>query len=160
MTPNARTRSVGGKYAPEDTTALFANKTTLVGECLVWTGRVDEKGYGRTGSRNGGAHRAAWIAANGAIPRGVCVLHRCDNPPCVNVAHLFLGTVADNNRDRHAKGRTVIANLAAGPRANAAKTKCVNGHLYDGNNTGKRANGRRWCRACARIREQQRRSME
>ncbi len=55
------------------------------------------------------AHRAAWIEANGPIPEGMNVLHHCDNPPCVNVEHLFLGTAADNTQDMIAKGRRVAA---------------------------------------------------
>lgn len=51
------------------------------------------------------SHRAAWTLAHGPIPDGMWVLHRCDNPPCCNPAHLFLGTVKDNVRDMHAKGR-------------------------------------------------------
>jgi len=50
-------------------------------------------------------HRAAYAAARGPIPNGLNVLHHCDNPPCVNPAHLYLGTVADNNRDRDQRGR-------------------------------------------------------
>jgi hypothetical protein len=53
------------------------------------------------------AHRVAWGLERGPIPEGLCVLHRCDNPPCVRVDHLFLGTVGDNNADRDAKGRHV-----------------------------------------------------
>jgi predicted XRE-type DNA-binding protein len=53
------------------------------------------------------AHRIAWELERGPIPEGICVLHRCDNPPCVRVDHLFLGTVGDNNADRDAKGRQV-----------------------------------------------------
>lgn len=53
------------------------------------------------------AHRLAWEFVHGAVPPGQCVLHRCDNPPCVRVDHLFLGTVADNNADRDRKGRHV-----------------------------------------------------
>jgi hypothetical protein len=51
------------------------------------------------------AHRASWILACGQIPAGIDVLHRCDNPSCVNVDHLFLGTPKENTRDMMAKGR-------------------------------------------------------
>lgn len=80
--------------------------------CWVWTGFRDRKGYGQIaldGRRgvHGYTHRVAWELHNGPIPDGLWVLHRCDNPPCCNPAHLFLGTAADNNRDMAAKGRHV-----------------------------------------------------
>ena len=77
--------------------------------CWLWTAtRLSGKfAYGifRIGSRNQTAHRVAWQLTYGPIPIGMCVLHRCDNPPCVNPQHLFLGTEADNVRDCENKGR-------------------------------------------------------
>ena len=75
--------------------------------CIEWQGARDRKGYGRRkwGTLTWQAHRLAWTQAYGPIPDGLCVLHRCDNPPCINVGHLFLGTKADNAADRDAKGR-------------------------------------------------------
>lgn len=56
-----------------------------------------------------GAHRASYYLLTGVFPAyGQCIMHTCDNPPCCNPAHLRLGTWADNNRDRHDKGRTVM----------------------------------------------------
>lgn len=52
-----------------------------------------------------GAHRAAWIRVNGAIPTGLVVCHKCDNGLCVNVNHMFLGTMSDNMQDCLQKGR-------------------------------------------------------
>lgn len=81
--------------------------------CWLWTANRNRNGYGtlKVGSRRDAtrrtmlAHRKAWELMRGQIPPGSCVLHRCDNPPCCNPAHLFLGTQADNLADMHAKGR-------------------------------------------------------
>jgi len=76
--------------------------------CWLWQGALNGKyGYIGLGGKDGSilAHRAAWIIANGAIPDGLFVLHRCDVPLCVNPAHLFLGTQFENIHDMMAKGR-------------------------------------------------------
>lgn len=85
------------------------DRTEERGECLIWTGPTANFGYGSltylgTIRR---AHRVVWEMANGPIPEGMCVLHRCDTPPCVRLAHLFLGTRTDNMADKNAKGRGV-----------------------------------------------------
>jgi hypothetical protein len=76
-------------------------------ECWPWTAGHNKRGYGRAylAKKNHAAHRLAWELTNGPITGGLFVLHRCDNPPCCNPSHLFLGTHADNMADRGAKGR-------------------------------------------------------
>jgi hypothetical protein len=82
-------------------------------ECWLWTGAVNADGYGvmrPEGQRSGGtirAHRVS-VALDGRAPDGLCVLHSCDNPPCVNPAHLHLGTKAENTHDMLAKQRGLI----------------------------------------------------
>ena len=74
--------------------------------CEIYTGAKDKNGYGwqrKNGERK--AHRAAWVEAHGTIPDGLWVLHKCDNPSCINPEHLFLGTAKDNSEDMRRKGR-------------------------------------------------------
>lgn len=75
--------------------------------CWLWTAGVNDAGYGQfqVGKRPHLSHRVSWVLTFGPMPEGACVLHKCDNPLCVNPLHLFLGTKRDNNRDRHQKGR-------------------------------------------------------
>jgi hypothetical protein len=76
--------------------------------CWLWLGWINEGGYGGfgIGTRMVRAHRAAWMLFRGLIPPNMMVMHRCDNPPCVNPIHLSLGTHKENMEDRAQKGRT------------------------------------------------------
>ena len=89
----------------------FWGKVDRTGDCWLWTGNINSDGYGRIGVnyKNILAHRFSWGLHFGMIPKGMNVLHECDNPPCVNPAHLFLGTQADNMKDMVAKGRSHTA---------------------------------------------------
>jgi hypothetical protein len=72
--------------------------------CRVWQGWVDANGYGvRNGQR---LHRWVMEQVHGPIPEDMIVMHLCDNPPCFRYDHLRIGTTAENNADRSAKGRT------------------------------------------------------
>jgi hypothetical protein len=76
--------------------------------CWVWKGRIHMKGYGiaNYGQRSGGAHRMSWVIHNQKlIPEGMCICHSCDNPPCVNPDHLWIGTNQENRDDSVKKGR-------------------------------------------------------
>jgi hypothetical protein len=82
-------------------------------DCWPWIGGSHGNGYGRLflgpGSRERVyAHRAAWIVTHGPIPVEMLVCHRCDNPPCCNPGHLFLGTPEDNTQDGISKKRVLV----------------------------------------------------
>lgn len=80
------------------------------GTCHVWQRAADKDGYGLFtphGKPIRRAHRFAWERANGPVPKGLFVLHKCDNPSCVNPAHLFVGTNEQNMQDMVDKRRAV-----------------------------------------------------
>ena len=91
----------------------FYPRVNITDGCWHWTGAKDHRGYGRYCDKHR-AHVAAWMHFVGPVPAGMCVCHKCDVPDCANPDHLFLGTKGDNNRDRHAKGRTSNASRNVG----------------------------------------------
>ena len=108
----------------------FWNKVSVSSpqECWNWNGTKNEKGYGLFSflGKMKGAHRVSWILLNGEIELGKMVLHSCDNPSCVNPAHLSLGTAKDNTADAIAKNRfpqitATGVNKARGERNGSAK---------------------------------------
>lgn len=121
----------------------------------------NNKGYGmvRVDGRLDTAHRVAYSITKGEIPEGLVVRHDCDNPPCFNPAHLFVGTHQDNVDDKEKKGRGVrVVDVGSLQRS---KTHCPNGHPYLGDNCYATPEGHRKCRECkreadARYRERRR----
>lgn len=91
--------------------------------CMEWNGSRDKSGYGtlRVNKVDRKAHRLAYEKANGPIPKGMQVCHKCDNPPCCNPEHLFLGTALDNSKDCVSKNRQAFGQK----NANAKLTEHV-----------------------------------
>lgn len=117
--------------------------------CWIWKGAKIRGGYGRLYvNRNGiPAHRFSWEIANRQhVPKGFFVCHHCDNPPCVNPEHLFLGTHIGNMLDMKMKGRSLKGRIL--------KNNCHNGHPLSGTNLYMSPNGWRGCRKCRKQSEQ------
>lgn len=101
-------------FAPAMTQLRFWEKVGPLSEsgCREWLGaRYNVRGfrYGKFAFKNKkswiAAHRASWVIHNGPIPAGLIVRHKCDNPPCVAIEHLELGTHMDNTVDKIKRGR-------------------------------------------------------
>lgn len=106
-----RPRRKVSSLATNDERLRFRGWTITEFGCWEWNGRRDRKGYGviaTSKKKQVFAHRIAYEAWVGPIPEGLNVCHECDNPPCINPEHLFLGTVRDNLLDmtRKARGNT------------------------------------------------------
>jgi len=114
--------------------------------CLIWIGTCCYGGYGRIGHNYNTfmAHRASYQEFVGPIPKNKFVLHKCDQPACINPEHLYVGTAMDNSRDisRRKRGH------------NAKKTHCKYGHPFSGSNLYETKYQRR-CMTCHYVRAAQ-----
>lgn len=87
----------------------FWKRVVKTNTCWIWNGKMAGNGYGQFLINYKGkyAHRFSYELHKGEIPKGLCVCHTCDNPPCVNPNHLWLGTRKQNSQDMTRKGRHV-----------------------------------------------------
>ena len=110
-----------------DLSDKFLSKTKRVDDCLEWQAYRDAAGYGGYcfEGKTCSAHRASWRIFRGEIPKGMHVLHRCDNRCCVNPDHLFLGTHKDNMDDMTQKGRRVRGELNGPAKLREAEVRTV-----------------------------------
>lgn len=136
---------------PEDVKARFWAKVDKRGpdDCWHWLGSNDGS-YGQFwlfGKRVRATRLSLAMATGEPIDNPKLACHTCDNPPCVNPAHLWWGTMSDNIKDAIAKGRCGISKMQA-RQHNRIRTECRRGHPLAGDNLTIRKNGKRLCRTC------------
>ena len=140
-----------------------------VTDCELWTGAISGNGYGlitwydKRDKKNPamGAHRYAWIMANGRdIQPGLQILHLCNVRACVNPEHLKEDTASANAKQMVRDGRQYKPweHGQTTGRPPSADTHCKHGHEWNEENTYRKPNGWRACRACQRIADRRRRS--
>ena len=133
----------------------FWPKVEKTETCWIWQGAKDPRGYGRVYCTfkpkekvsTLRAHKVALILSGIDVPNGMCVLHKCDNPSCVNPSHLFIGTQVDNMKDMASKGR--------GRNQWSDVTHCKRGHELTEDNIYRSA-ATKQCRKCNLMRSKQR----
>ncbi len=146
-------RGLANKLRTRTMLDRFEEKFVRTQGCWMWVAGINSRGYGifRTEEQYL-SHRTSFSIYKGIIPPDMCVLHSCDNPPCVNPNHLFLGSQADNIHDMNLKGRGnymtgIRAAQVASQAARKAKVQCASGHKYTPENTYI-WRGIRQCRIC------------
>lgn len=110
-----------GNRIMKSTLENFLSKISVGDDCWVWKGGLHKDGYGHLSycGKYWLSHRLSYQTFVGKIPSGMNILHKCDNPPCCNPKHLFVGTQKDNVHDMEKKGR---ANHPSGEN-HGSKTK-------------------------------------
>lgn len=110
---------------------IFKHTKITADGCIVFQ-RALHYGYGAfgDGKKKVLAHRYIWEQQFGPIPKGMCVCHKCDNPPCINIDHLFLGTQRDNLADRDKKGRTAKGERNGGAKLTEKQVRKIKDSLF------------------------------
>lgn len=158
------------KYRTESDLVCFQRYFERRGpnECWPWKGALarDRGGYGIFSvsgvPRRRRAHRWIYEQVHGPLPKHIYVCHHCDNPPCVNLRHLFIGTVADNVADMLRKGRWTRPPRTVPPKVRSftRSVGCKNGHFYTTDNLRIDSRSRNVCLTCEMVRKERKRARD